>query len=127
MQKKTSVVDKFFSFFGRKEEIKDEGLITNENDEIKNDKAIVVEGTDGDMVLADNFDDSSTTPEEYKVNDEDLLIEEESSDEIVDDGRGIDITEGDDMTPIIMSVNETEELVENVNNNSFDEDDIEII
>ena len=59
------------------------------------------------MVRADFFQNGSTEPEEYIVREDEEEVEEFLED--VDDGKGIVVEEGDDMSPIIMD--EHEEIV----------------
>lgn len=106
--------DKIFGVFKHKEIVNEETvtekLISNneENPIVVNDAA-----NSPVMVRADDFQDSSVTPEEYKVADsDDEVVEENVIEETVD--HGIDVSEGDDMTPIIMDVEETIEEVEEI-------------
>lgn len=104
--------DKIFGVFKHKEIVNEETVtekvISNneENPIVVNDAA-----NSPVMVRADDFQDSSVTPEEYKVADsDDEVVEENVIEETVD--HGIDVSEGDDMTPIIMDVEEIIEPVE---------------
>ena len=106
--------DKIFGVFKHKEIVNEETVtekvISNneENPIVVNDAA-----NSPVMVRADDFQDSSVTPEEYKVADsDDEVVEENVIEETVD--HGIDVSEGDDMTPIIMDVEEVKEEVEEV-------------
>lgn len=106
--------DKIFGVFKHKEIVNEETVtekvISNneENPIVVNDAA-----NSPVMVRADDFQDSSVTPEEYKVADsDDEVVEENVIEETVD--HGIDVSEGDDMTPIIMDVEETIEEVEEI-------------
>ena len=106
--------DKIFGVFKHKEVVNEETVtekvISNneENPIVVNDAA-----NSPVMVRADDFQDSSVTPEEYKVADsDDEVVEENVIEETVD--HGIDVSEGDDMTPIIMDVEETIEEVEEI-------------
>lgn len=106
--------DKIFGVFKHKEIVNEETVtekvISNneENPIVVNDSA-----NSPVMVRADDFQDSSVTPEEYKVADsDDEVVEENVIEETVD--HGIDVSEGDDMTPIIMDVEEVKEEVEEI-------------
>ena len=106
--------DKIFGVFKHKEVVNEETVtekvISNneENPIVVNDAA-----NSPVMVRADDFQDSSVTPEEYKVADsDDEVVEENVIEETVD--HGIDVSEGDDMTPIIMDVEEVKEEVEEI-------------
>ena len=106
--------DKIFGVFKHKEVVNEETVtekvISNneENPIVVNDAA-----NSPVMVRADDFQDSSVTPEEYKVADsDDEVVEESVIEETVD--HGIDVSEGDDMTPIIMDVEEVKEEVEEI-------------
>lgn len=106
--------DKIFGVFKHKEIVNEETVtekvISNneENPIVVNDAA-----NSPVMVRADDFQDSSVTPEEYKVADsDDEVVEENVIEETVD--HGIDVSEGDDMTPIIMDVEEVKEEVEEI-------------
>ena len=106
--------DKIFGVFKRKEVVNEETVtkkvISNneENPIVVNDAA-----NSPVMVRADDFQDSSVTPEEYKVADsDDEVVEENVIEETVD--HGIDVSEGDDMTPIIMDVEEVKEEEEEI-------------
>ena len=106
--------DKIFGVFKHKEVVNEETVtekvISNneENPIVVNDSA-----NSPVMVRADDFQDSSVTPEEYKVADsDDEVVEENVIEETVD--HGIDVSEGDDMTPIIMDVEEVKEEVEEI-------------
>ena len=106
--------DKIFGVFKHKEVVNEETVtekvISNneENPIVVNDAA-----NSPVMVRADDFQDSSVTPEEYKVADsDDEVVEENVIEETVD--HGIDVSEGDDMTPIIMDVEEEKEEVEEI-------------
>ena len=64
------------------------------------------------LVRADEFADSSTVPEEYDVVSDDVVQELEDS---VD--HGIEVVEGDSMTPIIMNVDDSEKIEQVVEEN----------
>ena len=105
--------NKIFGIFKQKEVVNEE-TVTEKVISNNEENPIVVSDTTNTpvMVRADDFQDSSVTPEEYKVADDDEIIEEAKVEETVD--HGIDVSEGDDMTPIIMDVEETTEVVEEV-------------
>ena len=105
--------NKIFGIFKQKEVVNEE-TVTEKVISNNEENPIVVSDTTNTpvMVRADDFQDSSVTPEEYKVADDDEIIEEAKIEETVD--HGIDVSEGDDMTPIIMDVEETTEVVEEV-------------
>ena len=105
--------NKIFGIFIQKEVVNEE-TVTEKVISNNEENPIVVSDTTNTpvMVRADDFQDSSVTPEEYKVADDDEIIEEAKVEETVD--HGIDVSEGDDMTPIIMDVEETTEVVEEV-------------
>ena len=105
--------NKIFGIFKQKEVVNEE-TVTEKLISNNEENPIVVSDTTNTpvMVRADDFQDSSVTPEEYKVADDDEIMEKTKVEETVD--HGIDVSEGDDMTPIIMDVEETTEVVEEV-------------
>lgn len=106
--------NKIFGIFKQKEVVNEE-TVTEKVISNNEENPIVVSDTTNTpvMVRADDFQDSSVTPEEYKVaNEDEEIIEEAKVEETVD--HGIDVSEGDDMTPIIMDVEGTTEVVEEV-------------
>ena len=102
-----SIVSNFFDFFRHKDVNKATGA---ENNTAEDNVAPLVVKANQDssaMVRADAFQNGSTEPEEYTVREDEE--EEEEFLEDADDGKGIVVEEGDDMTPIIMD--EHEEIV----------------
>ena len=107
-------ISKFFNKFKEKEEINEETVIEKVLNEKNTQAPLIVEG-DGNspvMVRADEFADSSTVPEEYDVVSDDVVQELEDS---VD--HGIEVVDGDSMTPIIMNVDDSEKIEQVVEEN----------
>lgn len=102
-----SIVSNFFDIFRHKDVNKATGAENNTAED--NVSPLVVQANQNatSMVRADNFQDSSVEPEEYTVREDDE--EETEFLENVDDGKGIVVEDGDDMSPIIMD--EHEEIV----------------
>lgn len=102
-----SIVSNFFDFFRHKDVNKVTGAENNTAED--NVSPLVVQANQGNsaMVKADSFQNGSVEPEEYTVREDEE--EEEEFLEDVDDGKGIVVEEGDDMSPIIMD--EHEEIV----------------
>ena len=106
--------DKIFGVFKHKEIVNEETVTEKVNSNNEENPIVVNDAANSPvMVRADDFQDSSVTPEEYKVADsDDEVVEENVIEETVD--HGIDVSEGDDMTPIIMDVEEVKEEVEEI-------------
>lgn len=100
-----SIVSNFFDIFRHKDVNKVTGAENNTAED--NVAPLVVQANQNatSMVRADNFSDSSVEPEEYTVRED----EEEEFLEDADEGKGIVVEDGDDMSPIIMD--EHEEIV----------------
>ena len=100
-----SIVSNFFDIFWHKDVNKVTGAENNTAED--NVAPLVVQANQNatSMVRADNFSDSSVEPEEYTVRED----EEEEFLEDADEGKGIVVEDGDDMSPIIMD--EHEEIV----------------
>lgn len=102
-----SIVSNFFDIFRHKDVNKATGAENNTAED--NVAPLVVQANQNaaSMVRADNFSDSSVEPEEYTVREDEE--EEEEFLEDADEGKGIVVEDGDDMSPIIMD--EHEEIV----------------
>ena len=141
-----SIVSNFFDIFRHKDVNKATGAENNTAED--NVSPLVVQANQNatSMVRADNFQDSSVEPEEYTVREDDE--EETEFLENVDDGKGIVVEDGDDMSPIIMdeheeiviSTEEIEKMIEPSHKNEVieytinirpeepnDDDDVEIL
>lgn len=102
-----SIVSNFFDIFRHKDVNKATGAENNTAEDNVSPLVVQANQNADSMVRADNFKDSSVEPEEYTVREE----EEEEAEflEDADDGKGIVVEDGDDMSPIIMD--EHEEIV----------------
>lgn len=100
-----SIVSNFFDIFRHKDVNKVTGAENNTAEDNVSPLVVQANQNAASMVRADNFKDSSVEPEEYTVRED----EEEEFLEDVDDGKGIVVEDGDDMSPIIMD--EHEEIV----------------
>lgn len=102
-----SIVSNFFDIFRHKDVNKVTGAENNTAEDNVSPLVVQANQNAASMVRADNFKDSSVEPEEYTVREDEE--EEEEFLEDVDDGKGIVVEDGDDMSPIIMD--EHEEIV----------------